>query len=193
MMADLCLVLLLDASGSIDEREWALQARATAEALSTTAIVERITRGPRGHVAVMALEFADKSAVVLPWTDIAGMADAQRVSVILATYKRRMWGSTAVGNALLAAGAALKEAPPCLRHVVDLSTDGASNDGPHPAGAVAELQGRGVMVNAVVIEDEPGVLDYYKKVVSGFVVPATWESYAEAIKAKLQLEVAELK
>jgi len=193
MIADLCLVLLLDASGSIDDREWALQARATAEALSTTAIVEKITRGPHGHIAVMALEFADNSAVALPWTDIAGMADAQRVSVILATYKRRMWGSTAVGSALLAAGAALKEGPNCLRHVVDLSTDGANNDGPDPTAAVAELQGRDVMVNAVVIEDEPGVLDYYKKVVSGFVVPATWESYAEAIKAKLQLEVAELK
>ena len=51
MIADLCLVLLMDASGSIDEGEWALQAKATAEALSTTAIVEKITRGPHGHIA----------------------------------------------------------------------------------------------------------------------------------------------
>ncbi len=49
MIADLCLVLLLDASGSIDDAEWTLQAKATAEALSTTAIVERITRGPPTH------------------------------------------------------------------------------------------------------------------------------------------------
>jgi hypothetical protein len=193
MIADLCLVLLLDASGSIDDGEWALQAKATAEAISSKAVVERIARGPHGHIAVMAMEFADRSNVVLPWTDIAGMEDAQRVAVVLATYKRRMWGSTAVGDALAAAGAALKEGPSCLRHVIDISTDGARNDGVEPAAVVKELQGRDVTVNALVIEDEPGVLDYYKATVSGFVMAASWESYAQAIKTKLQLEVAELK
>ena len=34
MIADLCLVLLLDASGSVDAKEWELQAKATAEARS---------------------------------------------------------------------------------------------------------------------------------------------------------------
>ncbi len=193
MIADLCLVLLMDASGSIDEGEWALQAKATAEALSTTAIVEKITRGPHGHIAVMAMEFADKSAVVLPWTDIAGMEDARRVAVILATYKRRMWGSTAVGDALAAAGAALQAGPDCVRHVIDVSTDGARNDGIDPVTVVKDLRGRDVMVNALVIEDEPGVLDYYQQTVSGFVMTASWENYAQAIKTKLQLEVAELK
>lgn len=156
MIADLCLVLLLDSSGSIDAGEWDLQAEATAEALSTTAIVEKITRGQHGHIAVMAMEFADRSAVMLPWTDIAGMADARRVAVILATYQRRMSGSTAVGDALQAAAAALEAAPACVRHVVGLSTDGARNDGTDPVTAVNLLQGRDVMVNAVVIEDEPG-------------------------------------
>ena len=33
MIADLCLVLLLDASGSVDAAEWTLQAKATADAI----------------------------------------------------------------------------------------------------------------------------------------------------------------
>lgn len=193
MIADLCLVLLLDASGSIDAGEWNLQAKATAEAISTKAIVEKITRGQNGHIAIMAMEFADKTAVMLPWTDIAGMEDAKRVAVILATYKRRMSGSTAVGDALQAAAAALEAGPACVRHVVDVSTDGTRNDGADPLTAVKLLEGRDVMVNALVIEDEPGILDYYKRTVSGFVMSASWESYAQAIKTKLQLEVAELK
>jgi hypothetical protein len=49
-----------------------------------------------------------------------------------------------------------------------------------------------VTVNALVIEDEPGVLDFYKATVSGFVMPASWESYAQAIKTKLSLEIAGL-
>lgn len=192
MIADLCLVLLLDASGSIDSGEWDLQARATGDALANPAIVERITRGPHGRIAVTAMEWSKGTYVILPWTQIAGMEDAKSVAVILATHHRRQSSSTAMGDALLAAAAAIEIAPHCLRHVVDISGDGASNDGSDPALAVAKLQGMDVMVNAIVIEDEIGVLDFYKRIVSGFVIPASWEGYAQAIKAKLQLEVAGL-
>lgn len=192
MIADLCLVLLLDASGSIDSAEWDLQARATAEAISNKVVVERIERGPHGRIAVTAMEWSGGHMLILPWTLIAGMNDAKSVALVLATYQRRLNGATAVGDALLAAAAALKAAPNCLRHVVDISSDGTNNQGSDPVQAVAVLQGIDAMVNAIVIEDEPGILDYYQRTVSGFVMPATWESYAQAIKTKLQLEVAGL-
>jgi len=54
------------------------------------------------------------------------------------------------------------------------------------------LQAMDVTVNALVIEDEIGVLEFYQRTVSGFVMPATWESYQQAIKAKLSLEIADL-
>ena len=191
-MIDLCLVLLLDASGSIDSGEWGLQSKATGDALSNPAIVERITRGPNGRIAVTAMEWSKGVLVMLPWTEIAGMDDAKSAALIIATHKRHQSSSTAVGDALLAAAAALKAGPGCLRHVVDISSDGTNNDGSDPIAAVAMLQGMDVIVNAVVIEDEKGVFDYYKNTVSGFVIPASWEGYAQAIKAKLQLEVADL-
>ncbi|MCK6452492.1 MAG: DUF1194 domain-containing protein [Alphaproteobacteria bacterium] len=192
MIADLCLVLLLDASGSVDAREWELQAKATADALSSPAIVERITHGPNGRIAVTAIEWSSGTALILPWTPIASEGDAKSVAVILATYQRKQSGSTAVGDALTAAAAAIKAGPECLRHVVDISSDGSSNAGSDPRAAVAALMAMDVMVNALVIEDEPGVLDFYKETVSGFVMPASWDNYAQAIKTKLSLEIAGL-
>lgn len=192
MIADLCLVLLLDASGSVDAKEWELQAKATAEAISTPAIVEKITHGQHGRIVVTAMEWSSSTVVILPWTQIANMGDATSVALVLATYQRRQSGSTAVGDALLAAAAAIRAAPDCVRHVVDISSDGTSNAGSDPRAAVLALQAMDVNVNALVIEDEIGVLDFYKRTVSGFVMPATWESYAQAIKAKLTLEIAEL-
>jgi len=190
MIADLCLVLLLDASGSIDASEWELQAKATAEAISSPTIVEKITHGQHGRIAVMAMEWSSGTATMLPWTQIASMADAKSVAVVLATYQRRQSGSTAMGDALLAAAAAIKAAPDCARHVVDISGDGTSNAGSDPKQAVAVLQAMDVQVNALVIQDEIGVLEFYERTVSGFVMPASWETYAQAIKAKLSLEIA---
>ena len=192
MIADLCLVLLLDSSGSIDQSEWNLQAKATAEALSKPAIVEKITHGGRGAIAVMAMEWSNSSMTIFPWTRIGGMDDAKSVALILATYERRQSGSTAVGDALMAAAAAIQAAPDCSRHVIDISSDGSNNAGSSPQVAVAKLLDMDVQVNAVVIEDEKGVLDFYRQTVSGFVLPASWDSFAQAIEAKLSLEIAEL-
>ncbi len=191
MIFDLCLVLLLDASGSVDAREWELQAKGTAEALSAPAIVDRITSGPHGRIAVTAIEWSSGTALILPWTPLSGQADAIDAAREIALYGRKQSGSTAVGDALNAAGAAIL-APPgeCLRHVVDISGDGSSNAGADPRAAVAALMAIDVIVNALVIEDEPGVLDFYAQTVTGFVMSATWQSFGEAMRWKLELEIA---
>lgn len=190
MIADVCLVLLLDASGSVDAAEWELQARATADALASAEIVERVTSGPHGRIAVTALEWSGAAVTILPWTEIAGMADARTAALAIETYQRRQSGSTAIGDALMAAAAAIHAAPICVDRVVDISGDGSNNAGVDPKQAVALLMGMNVRVNALVIEDEIGVVEYYEKIVSGFVLPATWDSYRQAIKAKLTLEIA---
>lgn len=192
MIVDLCLVLLLDSSGSVDAAEWELQARATAEALASPDIVARIVAGPNRRVAVYVAEWATAVATIAPWTEIASTADAAALAGRLVQHRRQFDHSTAAGDALLAAGDALDQAPACLRRVVDISSDGTSNTGSDPAESVAALQARGIEVNAVVIEGDPGVLDYWRAVTPGFVLPATWDSYAQAIRAKLALEIAGL-
>lgn len=193
MIADLCLVLLLDASGSISAEEWDQQARATAEALASPAIVAGIVAGPYRRIAVTAMEWSSATALILPWHIVGGQAEADTAAAALIAHQRRQSGSTAVGDALHAAAAALLAAPAtCVRRVVDISGDGANNAGMPPELAVAELERQGATVNAIVIEDEIGVLDYYRALATGFVLPATWDSYAQAIKAKLALEIAGL-
>jgi len=192
LIADLCLVLLLDSSGSVDHAEWKLQAEATAEALAAPDIVARIVAGPNRRVAVFVAEWATATAVIAPWTDIAGQADAAALAARLVQHRRQFDHSTAAGDALLAAGDALDQAPACLRRVVDISSDGTSNTGADPAEAAAALQARGIEVNALAIEGDPGVLDYWRATVPGFVLSATWDSYAQAIRAKLALEIAGL-
>lgn len=190
MLADLCLVLLLDASGSVDAAEWKMQADATAAALASPAIVEKIVSGEHRNIVVTALEWATAAAEILPWTRIANLDDAQAFAAGMMAYQRKQSESTAVGDALIAASDALERAPACARQVVDISSDGASNVGADPRVAVALLQARGAQVNAIVIEDEYRVLEFYEERVNGFVLPATWENYAQAIKLKLSLDIA---
>lgn len=193
MIADLCLVLLLDASGSVSPDEWQLQAQATARAISSPAIVDQITHGPRGRIVVTAYEWSDGQRLILNWTEIASQSDATYVAQQLALYVRQLSGSTGVGDALQSALVAFQGAPgDCDKRTVDISSDGSQNTGSDAASAVYLLGSHGVTVNAIVIEDEPGVLSWYEATVSGFTMSATWESYAQAIKAKLQLEIAGL-
>ena len=192
MIADLCLVLLLDASGSIDQSAWDLQAKATAAAIADRSVVERITRGPHGRIMVMALEWSSSFTQMLPWTPIASAADAESAAGALIAHRRVQNGATAVGEALEAAVQSIRSGPDCVRHVIDISSDGVNNNGVEPRKPMATLKGMDVTVNALVIEGEYGVFDYYKDTVSGFVMSATWDGFGQAIKAKLQLEVAGL-
>lgn len=192
VIADLCLVLLLDASGSVDAAEWELQAKATADALSSPAILEQIRSGRHGRIAISAMEWSSAAVEILPWRVIATEGDARSAGLAIATYMRRQSGSTALGDALISAGSMFNTAvvPDCERRVVDVSGDGTSNAGSSPKDAVAFLQAMDVQVNAIVIPDEIGVLEYYDKIVSGFVLEARWPAYGEAIRRKLALEIA---
>lgn len=187
-MHGLCLALLLDASGSVDAAEWKLQVEATANALQSDTVVERIVRG--GGAAISAIEFSGGQRIMVPWTSILDKQSAMQFATQLMLYVRGESGSTLAGDALLYAREYLQVAPPCERKVVDISADGWSNGGALVEEGVAANQADGTMVNAIVIEDEMDVLKKYEEAVNGFAIPATWENYGEGIKKKLQLEMA---
>jgi hypothetical protein len=190
MMADLCLVLMLDASQSMDAAEFKLQAEATAAALVNPDIVGRITGGPTGRVHLLVAEWSGQQFVIVPWTTVASRDDAEAVASEIVTWTRRQSSYTRLGDAVAFAHVRMLEAPPCTRRAVDISSDGRNNQGPEPEPIVAALYETGVEINAIVVEGELGVVDYYKATVPGFVLVATWDTYAQAIKAKLSLEIA---
>lgn len=183
-----CLFLLLDASGSVDAKEHQLQREATAAALTSPEFLARVEY--EGGIAVAVAEFSSDVTVIADWTTIRdGVAAAVLADAVVAT-PRVQQASTATGDAVFYAVMALKRAPACQRQVVDVSTDGRVNSGMGLEEAVALARDNGVRVNAIVIEDEPGVLDYYRDAVNGFALPATWDTYTQSLKMKMTLEIA---
>ena len=186
-MHGICLALLLDASGSVDAKEWRLQVEATAAALRSEEVMAKITQN--GGAVITAIEFANAPDIMVPWTSILDRASAEAFANALDTYVRKQSGSTGAGDALFFANQYLNTAPPCERKVVDISTDGWANSGMEFVDAVAAAQLNSTMVNAIVINDETAVVEKYTDAVNGFTIEATWESYADAIKKKLTLEM----
>jgi len=76
---DLELVLLVDASNSIDQVESQLQRQGYADALRHPDVLKAIRYGPSGRVAISFMEWADVGSqdVVVPWMVIAGENDAR--------------------------------------------------------------------------------------------------------------------
>jgi uncharacterized protein DUF1194 len=133
---------------------------------------------------------------VLPWTIIAGDADADEVGAVLARMPRRLAeGGTSISTALTYGAALFVAAPPAGRRVIDVSSDGRNNIGPPVNAARDRIVAQGITINALVILNEWPTLDIYfeKQVVGGqahFVIPANdYDDYADAIYRKLLREI----
>ena len=188
------LVLLMDASGSINDAEWALQRDGTAEALTDPAVLGVLRR--QGAVAITAIAFAEETQVLVPWAVVAADADAQAFANGLRSAPRALWGGTYIGPALEDAAAAL-DAAPCAaeQEVVDIASDGGSDVMPAEA-ARAMLELRGVRVNALGIGTLPGDdparwLRAHAVTSGGFALSADgWAGFARAMRRKLAMELA---
>jgi hypothetical protein len=195
---DLALVLAVDCSFSVDAAEFRLQMEGLGRALMRPEVKRAIRAGTRQRIAVAAMQWSDhdNQMVILPWTVIAGDADADEVGSILARMPRRLAeGGTSISSALVYAAALLERAPPAERRVIDISSDGRNNIGPPVNQARDKVLARGITINAVVILNEWPTLDiYFENQVAGgqahFVIPADdYQDYAEAIFRKLLREI----
>ncbi|MDE2445111.1 MAG: DUF1194 domain-containing protein [Alphaproteobacteria bacterium] len=198
-LVDLALVLAIDSSYSIDPEEYLQQMRGTGQAFLDSKIMEAIARGPNKQIAVAAFLWSDAGHenLIVPWRIIAKPADAISVADVFLSIPREDYkGSTGTGAALLFAQKLLHEAPPSLRRVVDLSTDGTRNTGPEVEPVRDRLVRDGITINGLAIANEVPDLQTYitKSVIGGdghFVIVARdYNAYTEAIKTKLLREVS---
>ena len=149
----LALALGLDVSASVDAGEYRLQIEGLAAALNAPRVRGALIGGG-GPVALAVYEWSgwEDQRLVLDWTLVTGPEALDAVTArLLATERRRMSDSTALGQALLEGGALLGRAPGCWRAVLDISGDGKNNDGPDPDMLDGEPALAGVTVNALVI------------------------------------------
>lgn len=201
---DLELVLLADASGSIDQREIDFQRQGYASAITDPEVLAAIGNTAYGSIAVTYVEWAANQAVVVDWTRIDGPDSAAVFAAELLVKPRQAYGRNAIGAALLE-GLRMMEtnAFDGWRRVIDFSGDSARNhSGPSIAEARATVVAAGVTINALPIlrPDDPGraqgglEAQYEARIIGGlgaFVVTAEDRAtFAEAVKRKLILEIS---
>ncbi len=205
---DLELVLAVDISNSIDEKEARLQREGYRAALVHPRVIGAIRSGPLGRIAVTYIEWADTDyqSTVVDWTLIEDMTSARAFAARLATAPRRSANWTSIGAAI---EYAVKQFDANgykgTRRVIDVSGDSANNSGPPVRAARDKAVAAGITINGLpLVRDrltrfgwppEADVDVYYERHVIGgpgaFVIVAEDRgAFASAIQGKLIREIA---
>ncbi|MEM0946129.1 MAG: DUF1194 domain-containing protein [Pseudomonadota bacterium] len=203
---ELELVLLADASGSIDAAEIQFQRRGYADAITDPRVLETIQNTAYGRIAITYVEWAAAGLedVVVPWTVIDGPESAAAFAEALLPPPRRAFGRNSIGSALLT-GVRLIEQNDIdgWRKVIDFSGDSVGNwNGPSIETGRQAARDAGITINALAIlcrfcSGRPGAgnleQDYTDRIIAGpgaFVVTADGaEDFADAVRRKLILEI----
>jgi Protein of unknown function (DUF1194) len=204
---DLELVLLADASGSIDTAEIRFQRQGYAAAIAHPDVLWAIAQGYEQKIAVTYVEWGTVGSqdVVVPWTIIDGAKSAAAFAEALIAAPRRAFGRNAMGEALTF-GQALIESNGLegYRKVIDLSADSANSwSGLSIAEARSGALFGDIVINGLAIlcrhcSGRPVRYDleaaFAQRIIGGpgsFVMTATGdEHFADAVRKKMLLEIA---
>ena len=206
---DLELILAVDVSGSVDEEEAQLQRQGYVAAIADPEIVRAITSGMLGRIAVTYFEWAGDTwpVPVLPWTLIDSPQTAQAFAANLAAAPLGAGPWTSISNAIRTATSMFDVNQfEGTRRIIDIS-----GDGPNNTGGLVEPERDLAVANRITINGLPIINDrfnfsrapmpnldlYYRHCVIGgpgafLVVAHGFKSFAQAIRRKLILEIADL-
>ena len=204
------LVLAVDVSRSMSPRELEIQRRGYAEALQSRPVIEAITSGLLGRVAITYIEWAGEGSqrTIVDWTLVEGRGDAQAIAGRLTARFNRALRRTSISGALTFA-ADLFDANgfTSSRRIIDISGDGPNNMGRPVAQARDAVLARGITINGLPLTTRgadagPGrrfdiddLESYYRDCVIGgpgaFVMPVrAWDEFPAAVRRKLVMELA---
>ncbi|HEY7382751.1 MAG TPA: DUF1194 domain-containing protein [Beijerinckiaceae bacterium] len=204
---DLALVIAVDISYSMDPEELALQRQGFADAFRSAVVHDAIRNGVLGRVAVIYMEWAGNwdQRVMVPWTVIENPDSARAFADKVAAVPVRRAQRTSISGAIdFGVGLLGQSAVDATRRVIDISGDGANNQGRVVTVARDEAVAQGIVVNGLpIMLKRPGYLDipdldiYYRDCVIGgtgsFMVPVRHrDQFAQAIKTKIMREIADL-
>jgi len=200
---DLALVLAVDVSGSMDEREQHIQRDGYVGAFRSPQVVAAITGGLIGSIAVTYVEWSsqDQQTVVVPWTLIDGFRASASFADALAAAPLRSGTATSISEALLFSSAQFeKNVHPATQQAIDVSGDGPNSDGGSVTAARDTVLARGITINGLPIflpgkSDAPDIDQYYANCVIGgpnaFLYTVNdLSQLPEAIRQKLLQEIA---
>ncbi len=152
---DTALVLAVDASGSIDPAEFALQREGIAAAVTNPDLLDLIRFGQYGTVAIAYLEWGGSGTaeVVVPWRLVKDAETATAFATAVMAAPRSLQSYKAIGDAIVASQLLL-ESCPCdpLRQVIDVSGDNPDNRSIVPAPIARDRAiAAGIVINALTI------------------------------------------
>ena len=204
---DVELVIAVNVSYSMDPEEQALQREGYTIALTSREFLRALREGANGKIAVTYFEWAGAGdqKIVMPWRLIDGPEAADAVAAEIARAPYRRASRTSISGALRFAKPLFDNSGyHGLRRVIDVSGDGANNNGPSVTATRDDVLAAGITINGLPImlnRSNVGSMDiedldiYYEDCVIGgagaFVVPIKERSkFIEATRTKLVLEIA---
>jgi hypothetical protein len=212
---DAAIVLAADVSRSIDDEEFALERRGYADAIQSQQLIDAISTGPHGAIALSYVEWAGdgEERVVVDWAVIRNVADARAFVGAMTAAPRSYLGRTAIGAAIDFSFALFAESAfDTSRRVIDVSGDGTNNQGRLVTEARDAAVGAGAVINGLAIFNRKaaamggylamhtnppgGLAQYYRENVIGgpgaFVVQIDdFRTFGEAMMRKLVNEIAD--
>jgi Protein of unknown function (DUF1194) len=206
---DVELILAVDISQSMDEDEQKVQRKGYVAALTSPEVLEAIRIGPTGRIAVSYVEWggSGEQYVVADWQVIDGPDTAAAFASKVAEAPLRQVQRTSIASALGFTVAMMEENEFFgLRKVIDMSGDGPNNQGGQVTEARDLALTKGITINGLPLMMKgtgngwyhmPNLDHYYEDCVIGgpgaFTIPVhSKESFADAIRMKLVLEIAGL-
>jgi hypothetical protein len=196
---DLNLVLAIDCSYSVDATEFDLQIHGTAAAFTNPVIINAITSGKYGKIAVAVIQWSNtrNQIVTVPWTIVSNQIDAYKLAVAIKSQTRKTAeGATSMSSAINKAANMLLSAPyKADRLAIDIAADGENNAGERIEQVRDKTISLGITINGLSILNEVGYLNYYfqNRVIGGegaFVqIANSYSDFGEAIRKKLLREI----
>ncbi len=196
---ELHLVLAFDVSASVNDVEFDLQRTGTANALRAPEVMTAIEQ-TSGGVAIAIVQWSSVTlqTLGLDWVILHSEADAAAYADTVDAMPRRIsGGGTMIHSGLDYASRLMDDAPGyARRRVIDLSGNGRTDDPDKLLEVRAWLASRGIVINALAIEEHHDDLTSYfhQYLISGpgaFVVTAAeFENFHEAMQIKLLREIS---
>lgn len=207
---DLALVLAVDVSLSIDEKEAAIQRNGYVQALKDKRVTDAIRSGPIGRIAVTYVEWSSvyHQVQLVPWTTISDAKSATAFADLVGKAPVKPGSTTSISAGIDYAVKLLdKNGYDASRRVIDISGDGYSDYGRPVKDARDDAVKDGITVNGLAMmferpkwkQEVPEDLDrYYNEQVIGgpgafFITVRTPNDFSQSLLHKLVLEIADLK
>jgi hypothetical protein len=206
---DLELVLAVDVSRSVDREEAVLQRTGYISAFRNASVIDAISHGPLGRIAVVYFEWGGygNTNLVIDWILIKDKQTAEKFAHMLQKEPRLVGRRTSISGAL-DIGAALLASNKFSgkRRVIDISGDGANNSGDLVDLARDRTVAKGITINGLPIlnqregpsgRPQVAALDlYYRDCVIGgpgafHIVARDFRDFSRAVLRKLILEIAD--